>query len=86
MKQTWSTIIVFVAQKRSCLCEAQAHNLHITTQCSTNTETAPYHRDQGHKLLKTHKRTSWEHDYVGLAQAHPNKYIDRAAIVRTNES
>ena len=51
-----ATIIVFVAQKK--VCEAQAHNLHITARRSTNTETAPYHRGQGHKLLKMHKWTS----------------------------
>jgi len=62
------------SQKRSRLCEAQTHDLHVTTWCSTTQKlprTYVPREPKANKLLTSHKRTSWEHDYVRLAQALP---------------
>ena len=53
--------------ERSCLCEARTQDLHIIAQ---HMKTAPYHGARS-KLFNS-ERTSWEHYYVGLAQAHRN--------------
>jgi len=55
--------------KRSSLCEARTHDLHVIAQHST---TRGGLGAKGNKLFTSHKRTSWGHDYVELAQAHPN--------------
>ena len=61
-------------KKRSCLCEARTHDIHVSTMLY-HTETAPpvYHGGpKANKQAFNSAQTSWEHDYVGLAQVHPN--------------
>ena len=69
--------VVFVRKrKRSRHCEARTHDIHVIARRCTTRKLPPPPYTTGdqkltNKLLTAHKRTSWEHDYVGLAQAPP---------------
>ena len=53
---------------------SQTHDFHVTAWRSTTQKLPPYNGGpKTNKLLRSHKRTPWERDYVELAQARPNK-------------
>ena len=69
-------------KKKSCLCYVGSNSrpsYYSTTLYHTETAPVPLGGQEANKLSRSHKQTSWEHNYVGLAQAHP-KYAVRKEV------
>ena len=67
--------------EKSYLCEARTHDIHIIARRSTTRKLPPYttgNQKLTNELLTAHKRTSWEHDYVGPLRRTPiTEFIPR---------